>query len=223
MLVAVFFGVELREVPADDLLGAVAFDARRAGIPARHDAARVEHDQRIIGDARGQEMEAPFAVAQLFDRPALVGDVTAGEVDVAGIGGHGPGDPAPGAVLVAEAVFHAHGGHALRQPGAAGDRRRRVLGVAQFAHVHRLDLVLAPAEQARPGRIDAGEVALEIGDAEQILRHHPDAVAFARAPAHLRFQLIGEHAQLAGVAHAAGGLVNGDQNSADAVLGAGID
>ena len=82
---------------------------------------------------------------------------------------------------MAEAVFHAHGRHAARQSRAAGDRGGGIVGMAQLADVHALDFVLAPAEQRGPGRIDAGEIAVEIGDAEQVLRHLPDAVALADA------------------------------------------
>ena len=69
--------------------------------------------------------------------------------------------------------------------------------MAQVTHVHRLDLVLAPAEQLAPGRIDADEIALEIADAEQVLGHVPDAVALAGARLHFRFELLLERTQLA--------------------------
>ena len=121
------------------------------------------------------------ALAQGLGRFLFGRDVAAGDIDEAFVGGHGPGDPAPAAVAVTQTVFDAHGRHALCEPRADGVRRRRIVGMAQFAHMQRLELVLAPAEQTGPGRVDAEEVAIEIADAEQILGYLPDPVAFARA------------------------------------------
>ena len=61
---AVLVGVEHREVPADDFLGGVAFDAFGAGVPAFHDAVRIEHDQRVIDDAGHQRAQLLLAGAQ---------------------------------------------------------------------------------------------------------------------------------------------------------------
>jgi hypothetical protein len=47
--------------------------------------------------------------------------------------------------------------------------------------MHPLDLVLAPAEQGGPGRIDAGEIPVEIGDAEQVFGDMPNPIAFSDA------------------------------------------
>src|SRR5262245_26687674 len=103
------------------------------------------------------------------------------DIDQALISRHGPGDPAPAAVLVAEAVLHPHGLHAFGEPRAPGPRVRRVVGMTQRVDMHRLDLGLAPAQHARPGRIERGEVAVERRHAEKILGYAPDPVALARA------------------------------------------
>ena len=187
------------------------------GIPTRHDALRIEHDEGVIGDAGDEGAELPLALAQGLGGTLFGGDVTAGDVDLAVIGRHGPGNPAPGAVAMAEAVLHAHRHDALRQAGAAGDRCRRIVGMAQLAHMHGLDFVLAPAEQTAPGRIDAGEVAVEVGDAKQVFRHLPNAVAFARALLHFRFKPLGQRAQRAFVAHPLCRLERGDEQAADTV------
>ena len=47
---AVFFRVELGEMLADDLVGLEALDALGTGVPAGHDAFRVQQVDRIIDD-----------------------------------------------------------------------------------------------------------------------------------------------------------------------------
>ena len=79
------------------------------------------------------------------------------------------------------------------------------------------DLVLAPPEQAGPGRIDAGEIAVEIGDAEKIFGHLPDAVAFTNAFGDFGFEPVVEDPQRLLLADALGGLDAGGQDTADAV------
>jgi hypothetical protein len=54
---AVFGRVEKREMPADDLGGAIALDALGAGVPARHAARGVEQVDRMTGYARHQDAE----------------------------------------------------------------------------------------------------------------------------------------------------------------------
>jgi hypothetical protein len=50
-------GVELGEIAADDLVGAVALDALGARVPARHPPPAVEQVNGTIGDARHQQPE----------------------------------------------------------------------------------------------------------------------------------------------------------------------
>ena len=56
---AIGLGVEDRDVPADDLVGRVALDPLGAGVPADDLARGVEHDQRIVDDAGGEETRTP--------------------------------------------------------------------------------------------------------------------------------------------------------------------
>src|SRR6185312_9200649 len=60
---------------ADDLLGEVALDALRTGIPADDDAVRVEHEERVVGHARHEQAELALALAHGLLRHAALGDV----------------------------------------------------------------------------------------------------------------------------------------------------
>ena len=72
----VLLGVEAREMLADDLVGAVALDALGAGIPVRDLALRVEHVDRVVGDALHQQAEPLLAFAAAPPRACLaLGDV----------------------------------------------------------------------------------------------------------------------------------------------------
>src|SRR3954470_4116553 len=52
------------EMLADDLFPAVALDSLGAGVPARHDAFRVEHVDRVVHHAFHQEAEALLGLPQ---------------------------------------------------------------------------------------------------------------------------------------------------------------
>src|SRR5580700_3421734 len=89
---------------------------------------------------------------------------------------------------------------------------RGILGMTQLADMHRLDLILGPAEEPAPGRIHAEKIALEIRNAEQILGDVPDAVALQRSPFDFLLELFAVLAQLAfdAVALMFGPLARGD-------------
>ena len=89
--------------------------------------------------------------------------------------------------------------------------------MAQLAHVHRFDLVLTPAEQIAPGRVDAEKVAIEIANAEQVFGHFPDPIPFACALFHLGLEPIGEGLQNFLVTHALGSFKGGGENTTDPV------
>ena len=204
--------------------------------------ARLQHLQRaenageqiieIVSDAAGELADRlhllrlaqlVLGAPQRLGGLLLGGDVPADQVDQPVLRRHGPGDPAPGAVLVAEAVLHADGRNALGEPRAPAIGMWRVVGMAQLAHMHRADLVLAPAEHRGPRRVHAEEIAVEIRDAEQVLGDAPDAVALARLLRNLGFQSVVELDQrlFAGTqrdfrAHALGRLHHGGQHAADA-------
>src|SRR5690606_23781395 len=86
-------GVEAGEVPADDLLGAVALDALRARIPVGDAPGRIEHEDRIVGDALDQQAEVALAGPQGLLGLLALGHVAA-DLDVAD----------EGAVVVADRV-----------------------------------------------------------------------------------------------------------------------
>src|SRR5439155_24460660 len=106
--------------------------------------------------------------------------VPARDIDQALVGAQRPGDPAPATVLVTKTILHAHCRHTLGEAGAAGPRMLGVVGMTQLVDMHRPDLVLAPAQHARPGGIEGDEIAFERRDAQKVLGHAPDAVALSR-------------------------------------------
>ena len=83
--------------------------------------------------------------------------------------------------------------------------------------MHPLDLVLVPAEESGPGRIDAGEITFEIGDAQQVFRHLPDAIALADALRDFGFEPVIEEVQGLLFADALGRFDAGRKNAADPV------
>jgi hypothetical protein len=82
---------------------------------------------------------------------------------------------------MAETVFDAHVLRTSREICTRGNGGRSIVGMAQFVDMQRFDFVLGPAEQVCPCGIDAEEIAVEVRNAEQILRDFLDAIAFAGA------------------------------------------
>src|SRR5258708_25414241 len=115
-------------------------------------------------------------------------------MDESGVCGEGSSGPAPRAVLVAKSVLHAGGWNALGEPPATGRGVRRVVGMPQLADMHPLDFILAPAEEGGPCRIDAGEIAVEIGNAEEIFRDMPNPIAFSDAIGNFSLQPLVQNA-----------------------------
>src|SRR6185312_4798178 len=76
-------GVEAAEMLADDIVGRIALDAFRAGVPVGHPAIRVEHVNRIVGDALDEDPEAALGLEQRLLRRASLGHVAGdlGEAD----------------------------------------------------------------------------------------------------------------------------------------------
>jgi hypothetical protein len=138
--------VKAREMLADNLTFGIALNPLRPGIPARHDASRIQSNQCVIARSFRKKPELPFAFVQRLGRQLLGCYVTADQIDQSVLCGERPRDPAPGAVLVAKAVFHADGGNAFGKSLAAGHRMSGVIGVPELADMHPLDLVFAPAE-----------------------------------------------------------------------------
>jgi len=57
---AVFLGVEHREVLPENILGRIALDSLGPGVPARHPAVRVEHVDCIVDDRLDEQLERLF-------------------------------------------------------------------------------------------------------------------------------------------------------------------
>src|ERR1700683_5159779 len=53
--------VEMRKMPANDLVGTISFDTLRALVPGGYKTPGIEHHDRIILDALQQESEPLFA------------------------------------------------------------------------------------------------------------------------------------------------------------------
>ena len=105
-------------------------------VPARHHPWASSMNQGVVGDGLGKQPELPFALAQRLRRQFLRRDVAADDVDQSVFHGQRPVEPAPRPVLVAKAVFHAHGRHTGGKLLAPRRRMRRVVGMAQLADVH---------------------------------------------------------------------------------------
>src|SRR6185312_9344127 len=54
----ILLGVEEREMPADDLFRAIALDPLGAGVPARDEAARVDHEDGVVRHPFDEQSEA---------------------------------------------------------------------------------------------------------------------------------------------------------------------
>ena len=114
---------------------------------------------------------------------------------------------------MAKTVLDPHGASTLGKSSSAFGTDQQIVRMAQFVDVQRLDLVLAPAERFRPGRVHAREVAIEIAYTEQVLGYLPDTVTLPRP---FR-QQAGEPLALAGAqqkecAKQAGAQYPGDQH-----------
>ncbi len=57
---AVDFGVEAGEMLPNNFVGRIALDPLAAAIPARHYAVRIQHVERVVGNAFNQESEVTF-------------------------------------------------------------------------------------------------------------------------------------------------------------------
>src|SRR5262249_41803193 len=121
--------------------------------------------------------------------------MAASDINQALARGHGPVQPAPRPILVSVTVFHAHGRGAVRELRASSYRGRRVLGMAQFAHVDGLYFVFGPTKEPCPSWIDAQEIALEIRNREQIFGDVPDTIALKRPSLDFLFEFLAEDAQ----------------------------
>src|SRR5260221_3089993 len=68
-VLAVFLAIKPREMLADDFLGGIAFDPRRAGVPVCHEAVWIEHEDGVVDYAFDKQPEAPLAFMKLSEGP----------------------------------------------------------------------------------------------------------------------------------------------------------
>jgi hypothetical protein len=61
---------------ANDLIGGIALDARGAGVPIGNDAAGIDHENGVVGDALHQQAEPALALDERLPRFVPLGDVT---------------------------------------------------------------------------------------------------------------------------------------------------
>ncbi len=112
--------------------------------------------------------------------PFDLGHVAHGGVDQA-LARHGvPGQPDIAAVLVAVAVLEGELRLPARQAFRGCQGERHVVGMHEVEERPRLHLGLGPPQRLRPRRVQADEVAVEVGDAEQVRGRLPDLVALRR-------------------------------------------
>ena len=107
---------------------------------------------------------------------------------------------------MAKAVLDEDGWNTLGEPSATRQRVRRVVGMPELADMYPPDFVLAPAEEGGPCRIDAGEIAVEIGHAEEVFRDMPNPIAFPDALGNFCLQPFIQNAKCRLFADALGGL-----------------
>jgi len=55
-------------VLADDLFGVIPLDAFGAAVPSRDSSLRIEHEDRVVGDALHQQLELLLACSQCLVR-----------------------------------------------------------------------------------------------------------------------------------------------------------
>src|ERR1700722_10718647 len=64
-------------MPSDNLLGGISLDALRSAVPAGDEPFRVQHENRVVGDAFDQQAKSLFASAQFFGRLPALGNIQA--------------------------------------------------------------------------------------------------------------------------------------------------
>ena len=92
---AVLLGKEEPEMPADDFVGTIAFDAPSALVPVVHAAVGVEHVDRIVAHAFKQQSVALLRLAQRLFRLLALGHIDAHAQHADGGAVHGRASPRP--------------------------------------------------------------------------------------------------------------------------------
>ena len=104
-------------------------------------------------------------------------DVAAHGVDAALVGDRRPVEQPEAAVLAKVAVLEGERGEAVGQLAHLRRRAGEVVGMHEVGEHAADHLLLAPAEQARRGRVHGADQALEVADEHDVLRDPPQPVA----------------------------------------------
>src|SRR6185437_9898572 len=132
--------------------------------------------KRIVDDVLDHQPKLTLTLAQSLRRLPLSGYVAANDINNVVLGAQRPMQPAPRLVLVPKTILQSDRRDACRQTCTLCFRLGRVLRMPQVASMHAANFFFAPTENPRPGWVHAGEHALKVGDAEQIVRNLPNAI-----------------------------------------------
>ncbi len=127
----ILFGIELREVLADDLVGGISLDALGASIPIADIALRIEHVERVVRDALHEQLKLLLAALEaFFGRLSLrqvAGDFGEADQTADTIPDRVDDDmrPKTGAVLAHAPAFHLRSAFARGRSDCALGRRAR--------------------------------------------------------------------------------------------------
>ncbi len=76
-LAQIFVAIKTGVMLSDNLLGKISLDALRSAVPAGDEPFRVQHENRVVGDAFDQQAKSLFASAQFFGRLPALGNIQA--------------------------------------------------------------------------------------------------------------------------------------------------
>ncbi|CAH0281682.1 hypothetical protein SRABI70_03782 [Pseudomonas sp. Bi70] len=171
----VIFDHQVEERGLQQVLAIPAQQLRPGRVDGLEKAVESGRAHQVVG-AFPQAIALGGAFAQFGTVELFTGDVARRAVGLAAIGHGHPGQPAPLAVLAAEAMLQAQcrlAGLLEVQPHVLG--ARLVLGVHEVEKVGAGQLFLGPAEGHLPGRVGGFEVAVVVEHAEQIRGDLPGA------------------------------------------------
>ncbi len=208
--------------PAHGALGrpAVAAGVLGQGAQQKVEVARDDLQQvvEVVGDPAGELAhrlhllrlaQALLHLGQLLLAFALGGDVARHAIEPALPGRHRPGHGAVVAVAGPELVLESQGAGPGGELGDLFLVERLLVRMADPGAGAPDDLVLGPAEHARPGGVHAAPDPVQVGHAQKVAGQLPDPVALGGARGDLLFEGLVEALgglEQAGVVDADGGL-----------------
>ena len=160
----------------------------------------LQHVVQVVCDAAGQLAQGlhllalahlVFRMAQRIGLGAIVRHIAAHGLDETFAGHRRPRDPAGGAAAVAKAQGAIAPRRAFLQRLQRLLHERHVVRVNEGQRVAADGLGLAPAQRARPRRVDRCDAAIETRHHQQGVGAHPQPVAVGRAVGYLLLQRCG--------------------------------